>query len=260
LLFDFDDAIFLRDSYAAKGLNHPRRLRRFAETVRACDAVIAGNAFLRDQATRWTDSARVHVIPTCVDPSCYPLALHERKGEGVQMVWVGSSSTLKGLERAAPLLEVLGRQVPGLQLKVVCDRALSLRELAISFHPWNEQQEAAEIAGADIGISWVPDDDWSRGKCGLKVLQYMAAGLPVVANPVGVHGEIVTAGETGFLAQTPAQWVDAVSRLARDSELRKTMGCAGRRRVETTYSVEVGAALWLSELLPRLRPLAARAG
>src|SRR5262249_49762920 len=193
---------------------------------------IAGNAFLRHQATRWTDAARVHVIPTCVDSSCYPLALHERKSAGVQMIWVGSSSTLKGLERAAPLLEALGRQVPGLQLKVVCDRALSLRELAATFHLWNERHEAAEIAGADIGISWVPDDDWSRGKCGLKVLQYMAAGLPVIANPVGVHGEMVTAGETGFLAATEEQWVEAVARLARGPELRRRLGAAGRRAVE----------------------------
>jgi glycosyltransferase involved in cell wall biosynthesis len=259
LLFDFDDAVFLRDSYAAKGLHHPERLCRFAATARVCDAVVAGNEFLREQAARWTDAARVHVIPTCVSPGRYPLARHERQGAGVRLVWVGSSSTLKGLERAAPLLEQIGRQVPGLQLQVVCDRALHLSHLAISFRPWDEANEAADLADADLGISWLPDDDWSRGKCGLKVLQYMAAGLPVVANPVGVQAEMVTPGQTGFLARTPAQWVDAVSRLAQDPDLRKKMGRAGRRRVETAFSVEVGAARWLS-LLQRLRPLAARAG
>ena len=260
LLFDFDDAVFLRDSYAPQGLHHSRRLHRFAATVRACDAVIAGNDFLQDQAARWTERARVQVIPTCVDLGRYPPAHHEPDAASIHMVWVGSSSTLQGLERAAPLLEELGRQIPGLHLKIVCDRGLSLRELPVSFRRWSEATEASEIAAADIGISWVPDDDWSRGKCGLKVLQYMAAGLPVVANPVGVQAAMVWPGETGFLAQTPGQWVDAVRQLAHDAALRKTMGRAGRRHVEMHYSVEAGAALWLSKLLPRLQLRTAQAG
>jgi glycosyltransferase involved in cell wall biosynthesis len=101
------------------------------------------------------------------------------------------------------------------------------------------------LAAADIGISWVPDDDWSRGKCGLKVLQYMAAGLPVVANPVGVHAEMVRHGETGFLAQTPAQWVEAMNCLVHDPPLRRRMGQAGRQRVEEVFSVSIGARRWL---------------
>jgi glycosyltransferase involved in cell wall biosynthesis len=259
LIFDFDDAVFLRDSYAPKGLHHAGRLRHFATTVQASDAVIAGNEFLRDHAARRTAAARVHVIPTCVDPNRYPLAVHTREGSGVCLVWVGSSSTLKGLERAASLLDELGKQVPGLRLKVVCDRSLTLRQLPIVFRTWDEANEAGEIADADIGISWVPDDDWSRGKCGLKVLQYMAAGLPFVANPVGVHADLITPGEAGYLCSTPSQWVEAITQLAGDPALRQEMGRAGRRRVEAEYSVEAGAARWL-DVLDRLRPPAARAG
>ncbi|MGH7221957.1 MAG: glycosyltransferase, partial [Gemmataceae bacterium] len=114
-----------------------------------------------------------------------------------------------------------------------------------------------EIARADIGISWIPDDSWSRGKCGLKVLQYLAAGLPVIANPVGVQVEMVKHGETGFLAQTPAEWIEAVRRLAQDPELRIRMGRAGRRLVETRYSVAVGAASWVRLLDQQREPLAA---
>ena len=108
-------------------------------------------------------------------------------------------------------------------------------------------------------MSWVPDDFWSRGKCGLKVLQYMAAGLPVVAKPVGVQAELVRHGETGFLAATPAEWADAVGRSARDPELRRRMGWAGRRLVESRYSVPVGGRLWLG-VLDGLREQLARAG
>jgi glycosyltransferase involved in cell wall biosynthesis len=179
-----------------------------------------------------------------VDPDDYPLARHERKGAGVQLVWVGSSSTLQGLESIRPLLEGLGRRVTGLRLKMICDRFLHLEHLQVNPVQWTESGERRELASADIGISWMPDDDWSRGKCGLKVLQYMAAGLPVVANRVGVHAELVRHGVTGFLADSADEWHEAVARLAGDPELRRRMGAAGRRRLKADYSVTRGAALW----------------
>jgi glycosyltransferase involved in cell wall biosynthesis len=241
LIFDFDDAVFLRDSFSPKGLHSAGRRRRFAALVRTADAVVAGNRFLHDQA----DAGRVHVIPTCVDPQRYPLAQHTRADLDVQLVWVGSSSTLQGLRAVRPTLELLGKSLPGLRLKLICDSFFRLRHLPVLPCPWTQAGEAADIAAADIGISWVPDDLWSRGKCGLKVLQYMAAGLPVVANPVGVQAEMVRHGETGFLVETPGQWVEAVGRLSRDPALRRRMGRAGRQRVETEYSVAAGAAAWL---------------
>jgi glycosyltransferase involved in cell wall biosynthesis len=244
LVFDFDDAVFLRDSYSGKGLHDRRRLRRFAATMRACDAVVAGNAFLQEQALRWAVGP-VPLIPTCVDTARYPLATHRRPAESAQLVWVGSSSTLQGLEQARPLLELLGRRLPGVELKLVCDHFLDYRHLKVRPCPWREDTEAAEIAAADIGISWIPDDLWSRGKCGLKVLQYMAAGLPVVCNPVGVHVEMIRHGETGYLAETAAQWVEAIGRLAHDPALRLRMGEAGRRLVQAGYSAEGGARRWL---------------
>jgi glycosyltransferase involved in cell wall biosynthesis len=99
-----------------------------------------------------------------------------------------------------------------------------------------------------VGIGWVPDDPWSRGKCGLKVLQYHAAGLPVVANPVGVQAEFVRDGETGFRANTTEEWVNAIRVLAGDASRRRRLGAAGRRQVEERYSVEAGARLWLEAL------------
>jgi glycosyltransferase involved in cell wall biosynthesis len=152
---------------------------------------------------------------------------------------------LRGLERARPILEALGREVPGLKLKLICDHFLTLQHLPVHPCSWSEATEAAEIAAADIGLSWVPDDPWSRGKCGLKVMQYLAAGLPVVANPVGVQTEMVRHGETGFLASTIDEWVQAVRTLARDPTLRRRMGAAGRRLVEANYRVECGGEKWV---------------
>jgi glycosyltransferase involved in cell wall biosynthesis len=160
---------------------------------------------------------------------------------------------LRGLEKARPLFEHLGVSVAGLRLKLVCDRFLRFDRLETVACPWSEASEPAEIAAAAVGIAWMPDDDWSRGKCGLKVIQYLAAGLPVVANPVGIHRELVRHGVTGFLADTPAEWTDALRRLGRDAELRQRLGRAGRALVEQRYDVAVGARQWL-RLLENLAP------
>jgi glycosyltransferase involved in cell wall biosynthesis len=258
LIFDFDDAVFLRDSYSAKGAFSRVRSRRFAATVRAANVVVAGNAWLADRAAAAGARRRI-VIPTCANPHLDPTAKHDLAGPGVRLVWVGSASTLRGLERVRPLLEAVGVGVPGVCLKLICDRSLTLEHLPVESCPWSEATEAAEIASADIGISWLPDDDWSRGKCGLKVLQYMAAGLPVVANPVGVQADLVRHGESGFLASSPQEWVEAIARLTHDPELRRRMGAAGRRRVEAEYSVAAGGRLW-RELLAGLQALARAAG
>ncbi len=252
LVFDFDDAVWLRDSYSPKGFESGKRSRRFRTTIRTADLVFAGNEYLAAEARRYA-AGEVAVIPTCVDPGRYPVADHAGPPGSARLVWVGSSSTLKGLERFRDTLEEIGRAVPGARLKLVCDRFLALRDLPVDPVPWSEATEAAEIASADVGIGWVPDDSWSRGKCGLKVLQYQAAGLPVVANPVGVQADLVRDGQTGFRAVTPDEWTAAIRRLADNPVLRRQLGAAGRRQVEERYSVAAGGRLWVQQLDGLLR-------
>ena len=248
LVFDFDDAVFLRDSYDRRGLHCEHRLQEFAAMIRTADAVVAGNDWLRRQALHWTAADRVHVIPTCVNPQIYPLATHPEAPAVVRLAWIGSSSTLQGLERIQPVLERLGKTYTGLRLQLICDKSLPLQTLPVDFRPWSQATEARDLADANIGISWLPNDLWSQGKCGLKVLQYMAAGLPVVANPVGVQAGFVEPGVTGFWADSPDAWVDAIGRLVGDPALRHRLGRAGRRLVERDYHVQRGAELWLDVL------------
>lgn len=256
LIFDFDDAVWLRDSYSPKGLDDPKRALRFRTTIAACDLVIAGNAYLAEEARKFTSADRVRVIPTCVDVEKYPIVSHAER-DTIRLVWIGSSSTLRGLERFAPTLSAIGRALPGARLKLICDRFAAFPDLTVERCVWKEATEAAEIAAADIGIGWVPNDPWSRGKCGLKVLQYQATGLPVVANAVGVQADFVRNGETGFCAQTTEEWINAVRVLAADVELRKKLGVAARKQVEERYSVEAGGRMW-REVIAESRTLPMR--
>lgn len=246
IAFDFDDAVWLRDSYAGRGLTSWRRARRFRRTVRGADVILAGNSVLAAAAERHVHAERVRVMPTCVNPDNYRTATHKDRN-CIRLVWIGSSSTMHGLERIADLLNLIGSRLPGVSLRVICDRTIALDRLPVEFVPWTGEAEAEALAGADIGIAWQPDDDWSRGKCGLKVLQYMAAGLPVIANPVGVHREMIHAGRNGYLAETPTEWIRAISLLTQP-ELRRRFGRFGRDMVERQYSTDALARHWIRAL------------
>jgi glycosyltransferase involved in cell wall biosynthesis len=242
VVFDFDDAILFRDSYDRRGPHSPRRLARFRRTVREADLILAGNEFLAECARECgARPERVRVQPTCVDTRLYPVKSHSgQSSNALDLVWVGSSSTLRGLEQSRALWTSLGHDVPGLRLRLICDRSASFEPLRVVAIPWSEHGETREIAAGDVGIGWMPDDVWSRGKCGLKVLQYQAAGLPVVANRVGIHSALVAHGVNGYLADAPAEWHEATARLF-EPEQRAEMGRGARAAVESNYSVEAWA-------------------
>jgi len=239
LIYDCDDAVFQRDSYSHKEAESWSRTARFWAAVYAADAVIVGNDYLRRRAVEYVERGRVYRIPTCVEPQLYRPARHRRRGAEARLAWIGQPSTLGSLYRAGECLAAAAGRLPGLQLRLICDQPADLYPLKVVPRRWSAATESAELADADIGVNWLPDDSWSRGKCGLSVLQYMAAGLPVVANPVGMNRRMVVHGRTGLLASTPQQWSEAIVRLAADPALRDRLGRAGRRLVERRYSVSV---------------------
>lgn len=249
LIFDFDDAILFRDSYHPRGPRSRRRAERFANTVRLADAVLAGNSFLIDCALSvGARPDRVVLLPTCIDPTLYTPAPHRAERAGLDLVWIGSSSTLQGLELRRTLWQRLAHEVPNLRLRVIADRAPRFAPLRVIAVPWSEATEAAGLATSDVGISYLPDDLWSRGKCGLKILQYQAAGLPVIANPIGVHPEMIAPGATGFLPDSDDAWVSSILTLASDPTLRAQFGATARASVTARYSVASWSQVFLSAL------------
>jgi glycosyltransferase involved in cell wall biosynthesis len=243
LIFDFDDAFFQKNSHHAQ-TSDPKRLVRFKAMVQAADQIFAGNSYLAECASQFTVSSKFVEMPTCVDTSLYPIARHVRRGPGVRLAWIGSSSTLRTLELQAEMWNKLGQALPGLELHVICDRFPKWTGIKIVPVPWSVAIETSHLAQCDIGLAYLPSDTWSQGKCGLKVLQYQAAGLPVVTSPVGVHRQMVTPDVNGFHASTLSEWIVHVGRLMANPVLRQQMGQRGRQQVEESFSTATLVHRW----------------
>jgi glycosyltransferase involved in cell wall biosynthesis len=243
ILYDIDDAVMFH-AHDVGRVSQWRTNRRFEATARVVDHVVAGNEYL---AALFRERGReVTILPTCVDPAHYRVKRHEPSG-AVGLVWIGSRSTLPYLRERLPAIEQAALRLPGLRLITIADKTVADAKLPIEHIAWSAEDEAESLIRGDIGIAPTPDDRWTRGKCGFKIIQYMAAGLPAIASPVGANAGIVRP-ETGILATTQQEWTDAIVKLASDINLRRAMGCAGRERVEHAYSLAPAADAWAALL------------
>jgi glycosyltransferase involved in cell wall biosynthesis len=241
ILYDLDDAVQFRpdDTLPVGALPSAFRSaeldRRFIESVRAASVIVAGNHNLAAHA-RALGARRVTVIPTGVDLQRYPARQHAARA-GVKLVWIGSGPTSGFLFQRRALFQRLQQRWPELALRVVCDRWPDWDGVTVERAPWSREREGALLADCDIGISPMPDTPYTRGKCGYKLVQYLAAGLPVVASPVGCHAEII--GDAGVLARDDDEWVQALAPLIEDAALRAELGARGRARVAQLYDLPV---------------------
>jgi len=247
-VFDFDDAILFRDSARRNPHSWQRRMR-FRRMVGGARRVIAGNAYLADLAARYAAPHRVTVIPTTVDPGEYPAA-EEDGGPAEPIIgWIGTRSNLMYLEAVAPALaRVARRGGPRPRLKLVCDGFVDVPGIEVIRKPWSRRDEAADLRSFQVGIMPLPDDPWTRGKCACKILQYFAAGVPVVCSPVGANAEVVEEGRNGYFARTEDEWASRIEALLADGEKRRRFGKAGWETVEKRYSVRANLDGFLAAL------------
>jgi glycosyltransferase involved in cell wall biosynthesis len=243
IIYDFDDAVMYRSSGSTSPTSFSRRLK-FAYMMKRVDAVIAGNQFLKSEVLPY--NSKVTVIPTTIDLTRYSMKEEDRHKKNITIGWLGSSSTLKYLEPIIPVLEKIYKIHPDVQLKVVCDRFLDNLNMPAVNKRWTSEDEEVDLKSFDIGVMPLTDDLWSRGKCGLKILQYYSVGVPVVCTPVGINGEIVKDGINGFWARNERDWEEKLLTLIEEEGLRREMGVKGRRTVEEDYSLEVHAPRLLS--------------
>jgi hypothetical protein len=240
LFFDVDDAVF----FSNRRLNifaRWRQWRRFLATAHAADRVVAGNSYLGGYFQ--AEGAAVTLLPTLVDPDHYLVKQHVPTTTP-RLVWIGSRSTLPYLEACLPSIRQAAAAVPGLTLLTIADAAPANPGMASEHITWSESTEAQALIQGDIGIAPTPLDFWTRGKCGFKIVQYMAAGLPVIASPVGMNADLVIPNQTGQLARTPEEWTKAIIDLARSVDQRTQQGQSGRRRVEQEFNLDRGADVW----------------
>lgn len=257
IVYDVDDAVMYRDTRSGGNPDSWSRRRAFAAACRAADEVVVGNEYLREHAAPLARS--VTVLPTCLDGSRYAPRGWGATSRAVTVGWIGDTGSVGYLERMRTILDRAAARDPRLRLKVVSSRAPDAGRMPIDFKPWSAADEVADLQSFDIGIMPLSDDPWSRGKCGLKLLQYMAAGVPSVASPVGVNREILRDGIDGFHARTDEEWVDRLLRLAADPALRARMGAASAERFRERYTLQA-AAPRLAAVIRRAAGAGARAG
>jgi glycosyltransferase involved in cell wall biosynthesis len=236
LIYDFDDAIMYNDRRPEKISRV--RFRRFGRSVSLADRITTGNEYLADHARRYNPG--VTVIPTGLDLRPYAVAPPRSNDGKVRLVWIGSRATLKYLADIKPALEEIGARHGNVVLRIVADAFFDLHHMTVEKAAWSVEGEVSDLTACDIGLAPLPDNPFTRGKCGFKILQYQAAGLPVVASPVGVNSTYVSDGVTGFTAQDIPNWTDRLDILIRDTGLRTSMGRAGRHHVEEFDKEAVG--------------------
>lgn len=238
IIYDFDDAIMYRSPKSKNPYSLSRRVK-FAFMMKRMDGVIAGNQFLKSKVLPY--HSRVAIIPTSIDLSQYTLKEEFEHSGPVTIGWLGSRSSLRFLKTLIPVFENIFKKQTNVRVKIVCSEFIDSERVPIIKKHWSLAEEVEDLKSFDIGVMPLADNVWSKGKCGLKILQYNSVGVPAVCTPVGINREIVKDGVNGFWAQDEDQWNDRLLTLIHGREMRKEMGLRGRERVEKNYSLDANA-------------------
>lgn len=244
IIFDFDDSIWLNDvSHGNRNIKWLKRPSKTADIISLSDCVFAGNRYLAEFAEKYCRN--VHIIPTTIDTN-YHVPKTKKANDVVCIGWTGTSTTLKHFETAIPALRKI-KQAYGekVRFKVIVNFAYAVPDLNLVADQWNIHTEIDDLAEFDIGIMPLPDDEWSKGKCGFKGLQYMSMNIPTVMSPVGVNKEIIRDGDNGYLASSESEWVEKLSTLINSADLRQKLGENGRQTIEKFYSVDSQKQIYL---------------
>ena len=247
ILFDLDDAIMYRSSRSP----HPHSLSRwlkFRWMVKGSDVVTVGNQFLKGEVLKVDRQKKVFVIPTCIDTNLYPQKKKISNRPETILGWIGTKGNLRYLKKLEPVFETLHQRFHQVKLKIVSNDFYDSPSLPVVKKPWKLEDENVDLISFDIGLMPLNDDLWSRGKCGLKIIQYLSVGVPVVCTPIGINSDIVQEGKTGFWAMNHQEWVDHLSTLIQNPDLRHQMGLKGIETVEREYSLGVTSEKFFSVL------------
>jgi len=242
---DYDDAVFHRYDLHPNSLIRTLLRHKIDAVMRHAKLVIAGNDYLADRA-RQVGAAQVEYLPTVIDLNRYNV-VPPTENVTFTIGWIGSPVTCHYLHLVQSALQELCIGGSS-RLVLVGSGEISLKGVPLEIRSWSEETENKDIQDFDVGIMPLPNNPWERGKCGYKLIQYMASCTPVIASPVGVNQQIIDNGVNGFLASTQSEWIHALETLRVNKSLRESMGKAGRKKVEARYCLQVIAPRLVSLL------------
>ena len=245
-VYDFDDAFYLKYRKGRLAVTGPLLGAKFDEVMRGAAQITAGNGVLAAYARQHNQNTTV--LPTVVDTTRYRPRTYDEAGRVFNVGWIGSPSTAPYLSQLVEPLSALGQEGP-VRFIVIGGKAPAIPNVEVVELPWNESTEVDQLCSFDVGVMPLPDNDWARGKCAFKLIQYMACGVPVIASPVGTNTEVVSE-DAGFLAADTDGWVFALRQLRDSPSIRRSLGDAGRHRVEQRYSLAANLPL-LAEVFRR---------
>ncbi len=238
IIYDFDDAVMYNENNPES--RNSQRRRSFKRTARLADLIIAGNSYLAEHAALFNNN--VQILPTGLDIKAYDINKPESNGK-IRLAWVGSKSTLKYLEDIKDALEQTGRLYKNVILRIICDKFIDFRNLKVEKVTWRLEGQYSALRECDIGLAPLPDNNFTKGKCGFKILQYQAAGLPVIASPVGMNTKLIEDGKAGLFASDITQWTEKISILIENAELRKKLADAAKKNVTKFDRIAIGRQL-----------------
>ena len=241
LVYDFDDAIWMKDDVAPTLLHFLKNPGKVSTICRWSHRVSCGNQFLANFARRYND--QVTINPTTIDENYHLPAVNQN--QPLVVGWTGTHSTLVYLNELLPVLNQLYQEIP-FRLLVICNREPEFDFPDLLYIPWSKQTEIQDLNKIDIGLMPLIDSSWAQGKCGFKILQYMALQKAALASPVGVNKSIIKHLENGMLCQTSDEWISALRRCLLDERFRVGLGQQGRNTVLEHYSVSNNSANFLS--------------
>lgn len=245
-IVDYDDAIFHNYDLNPNFFIRFFVKNKIGKVIKNASAVITGNQYLFDYASMWNNNVRI--IPTVLDVTKYDSSLSYKEHDDFVIGWIGSPSTSKYLLNMRDVFQLLNTNGYLFRLKFIgADKSLkkNFTDLDAEWIEWNENTEVKEIKSFSVGIMPLEITPWTKGKCGFKLIQYMACEIPVIATPVGINKEIVIHGKNGFLAETVYEWYDSILKLMENKELRKIMGVKGKKIINEKYSLEKTSSVYL---------------
>jgi glycosyltransferase involved in cell wall biosynthesis len=245
VIFDYDDAIWITSEISKnnKLFHFLKNPNKTAKIIKTSKLIFAGNDYLANYAKQFNQNVRI--VPTTIDTDKY-LPSRNFKKEKICIGWSGSFSTIVHFETCLTALKKIKEKYRSkVYFKVIGSSDYYNKELEIQGLAWESETEIEDLKEIDIGIMPLPNDEWAKGKCGLKGLQYMALGIPTIMSPVGVNNKIINDGVNGFLAGDVDEWVKKMSLLIESEELRRSMGEKGRETVVLHFSVEANKYLYL---------------